>query len=964
MMLLLLQALVLVAQVTALTRQAPVSRSHFSLPLLPSPATTQLRATTAEMPVVSVAPLTPVVAAQAPQALSVIEERSNSCLDFSVILDALQTSTKTVLGAELCGRFSSLDAHQVRLAYAMVDQLGPQLGFLPLHSSVNVWPVVRAIEQNSSPPKKEDLAKFAFEIDQIIELHDYLTQNADKLSLFEALTEEMELPSELVDVLHLSFDDEMNLNVDKYPEIKKLRSKIDSLRGQIIQTMNALLQSQEMRDKIADSGWQDMDGRFCLMLKNTYKRGVGIVHGSSNTGRTIYVEPMAVVEPTNEMKSVIGKLREEENRIFFEMIQSIARNRMAVEGSARAVAEVDVLRAKAKLGEVLGGVIPEVGNEGTIRCSNAKHPILMLRHAEDANAARIESTMRITKDKPKKAASAVSVVGNDIDLSNESTALVISGPNAGGKTIILKTAGLFALMARHAIPIPAAAGARVDVFMDVMADIGDMQSVSGDLSTFSGHLVICREILQRARERSRIEGGVQGRCLVLLDEIGTGTDPAQGAALAQAVLEELVQLGSRLIVTTHYSRIKELAAHDERFRIAAMEFVDNRPTYRLRSGSVGESYALEAARRMDLPEGVLTRANALLDDESRRLLSLQQRLEEETELARARQREFEEKVKELGQREQAVESADAKIREQIRKLRDGETQEYLRDLKQKEAELEEIVRRARDILVSQSSNAGASAGGGAVGGDEGLSPGRLLDSLRDEVKGQRIEVQRGVAGQSVETLQADPLEPGASIEMGVWLIIMEPGSMFGSKGITTQRNKGRGRVVIRIAGVEKKMDRHLLGVPRDQGIASKLGLKFPGGAKDPGEMSAKDRRMLKMLEEELVDPDKMVTKFRKSNSNNGKLSGPGRNGANTVDLREVSALLEAQRLTTQFMKKVINGEVDAGEVIYAHHGAHNSIKDKFRGWLRNNVLVSRHNAAELSDGGDAVTVIELVTDLS
>jgi len=170
------------------------------------------------------------------------------------------------------------------------------------------------------------------------------------------------------------------------------------------------------------------------------------------------------------------------------------------------------------------------------------------------------------------------------------------------------------------------------------------QTVSGDLSTFSGHLVVCREMLRAAEAH-------KGHSLVLLDEIGTGTDPAQGAALAQAVLEELLNLGTRVIVTTHYQRIKELAADDQRFQIAAMEFIDNRPTYRLRLGSVGESYALEAGRRMALPEHVLERANALLDDESRRILALQKKLEEETDRARQRQAEFEGAVRDLAGRE-------------------------------------------------------------------------------------------------------------------------------------------------------------------------------------------------------------------------------------------------------------------------------------------------------------------------
>jgi hypothetical protein len=182
-------------------------------------------------------------------------------------------------------------------------------------------------------------------------------------------------------------------------------------------------------------------------------------------------------------------------------------------------------------------------------------------------------------------------------------------------------------------------------------------------------------------------------------------------------------------------------------------------------------------------------------------------------------------------------------------------------------------------------------------------------------------------------------------------------------------------VVIRIAGVEKKMDRHLLGVPRDQGLASKLGLnRFPGmgggkgggagGAlgRDPAEMSAKDRRMLKMLQEELVDPDKMVDpkRFKAASVSGGKIAGPGRSVSNSLDLREVSSLTEAQRITTEFIKKVINGEGEG--VVYVQLGANSSIKDKYRGWLKKNVLVRRHNVADLSDGGDAVTVIELVSD--
>eukprot|EP01035_Chromulina_nebulosa_P019183 gene19183-25029_t len=286
-----------------------------------------------------------------------------------------------------------------------------------------------------------------------------------------------------------------------------------------------MIRSEDMKEKLSDSGYVEMDGRFCLMIKNTYKKGIGVVHSSSNTGRSLYVEPFAIVEPTNEMRSTLVQIKIEENKILYDMMKCISKHINDIKRALNAVAEVDVFRAKAKLGKILNGIIPEVGNEGQIRCVNAKHPVLLLR--------------------------GVNPIDNKIVLNESASALVISGPNAGGKTVILKMAGLFALMAQHSIPIPAKYGARIDL-LNVMADI---------------------------------------------DEIGTGTDPAQGAALAQAILEELVNLNARVIVTTHYNRIKELASKDHRFSIAAMEFIDNKPTYRLKLGYIGESYALEADLR-------------------------------------------------------------------------------------------------------------------------------------------------------------------------------------------------------------------------------------------------------------------------------------------------------------------------------------------------------------------------------
>lgn len=845
-----------------------------------------------------------------------VTDRTYNCLDFQIILDSLRDTTVTVLGKEMVFSHEySNDIYIINNLYAQIDQLMPNLENIPLRNTMNVWPVLRAIEINSSPPEQDDLANFADIIEEIQVLETFLSNNAnDKLTLFQSIQTAMFLPEEFIQIFHNSFDDESNLNSEKYPLIKKLRLEAELLRSKIIQTIKSLLNNQDMKEKIADSGYQEIDGRFCLMLKNTYKKGVGIVHGSSNTGRSLYVEPMELVEPTNEMKSIFAQLKAEENRIFFEMCKSISKYRDEIRQSVGAIAELDLLMAKAKLGNKLKGVIPEVSNEGKISCYDAKHPILLLR--------------------------GTNAVGNKIELDSSTiSALVISGPNAGGKTIVLKTAGLFALMVKYAIPIPAKFGARVDIF-NVMADIGDMQSVSIDLSTFSGHLCTCREMLVSAKE-------FNGKSLVLLDEIGTGTDPAQGAALAQAILEEFLTLGARVIVTTHYQRVKELAAEDRRFEIAAMEFIDNRPTYKLRVGFVGESYALETGERMKLPTHVITRANSLLDDESRRLINLQKKLEEETELARQKQSEFERFKDELASRESSIEKAKLMVEEQIAKLREGKTYEFIEDLKIKEVEMETLIRRAEEIATSSDMKR--------------VDKEKAIEDIKNSMKNVRIGTEKAIVEDSTDDI-ATPLVPGEPIDEGTTLIVLERGSIFGSRGIVTQRNKGRGRVLIRVGGVEIKMERHLLGVPKVKGI---LGFVVNGKVADDktSNLSSKDRRMLKMLEEELVDPDRMtLSKSDKkgvSNVHKDGVIGGLRRGDNTLDLTKCISETQAQESANKFIEKMIDNSV---YTMYIYLGKDPKIdKNKFRGWLKKHPFVRKAETASASDGGESYTILALHT---
>jgi DNA mismatch repair protein MutS2 len=852
-----------------------------------------------------------------PEYLSLdLDERTTSCLDFDVVLGEVESLSITSRGKEMALVSSYVSAEEVSSAYLMVEELMPQLEVVPLRTSMNAWDMLRMIERGTQP-ERDDMVAFAGVVAEVGELVEFLLESADKMPLTSALAADMLLPMELVESFDGAFDNEGNLSEEKYPGVAELRKTTQLLQASIVQTIKGLLSSPAMADKLADSGYLEMEGRYCIMLKNTHKRGLGIVHGSSNTGRSIYVEPSEVVQTTNDLKLAQMELRKEENAVFFKMCKTIAANRDSIVQSMTSVGQLDVMRAKAALGVRIKGVIPEVGTEGVVHCVDARHPVLVMHGVE--------------------------TVGNSIDLNADAPGLVISGPNAGGKTIVLKTIGLFALMVQHAIPIPARPGARVDQ-LDVMADIGDMQTVSGNLSTFSGHLVVCREMMKRAKDG----GGEAHHPLILLDEIGTGTDPAQGAVLAQAVLEELVACHARIIVTTHYQRVKELAVAANEgssllssFRIAAMEFLDNRPTYRLRMGSVGESFALEAGERIGLPTHVLVRAESLLDDETRRLVALQQRLEEEVALARKGQVAAADIATALEAERASMEDDRRSLAEELACVRDGATEKYLVHVKEKERIIEHLVEDAKRAAA--------------------LGDARGVEAVRIAVKETRIETEGDmvaavVAAEDIATV----LVAGEPVEVGTALIVLEKGNLFGVRGIVTRRNKGRGRVLMRVAGAEVKFERHLLGIHTNKnGLIGKgrSGGVIGGGAmKDFLKMSAKDKRLFEMLETELVDPEQMLKTRRRAKEN--PRAGL-RMKSNTLDARNLG-LEELRPRAMAFLEHIVSKN-EVG-VLYVNHGNTKSaefVKVKARSWLKKHPLVRSVRGANASEGGDSYTYVEL-----
>lgn len=399
----------------------------------------------------------------------------------------------------------------------------------------------------------------------------------------------------------LSIGDDGSILDSASVELARLREEVGNLRARIIRRLEDLIQKRSAI--LQDSFHTIREGRYVLPVRaDAHERFHGIVHGSSASGATIFVEPRELVERGNRLKMAQGELEREERKILAAVSDLVREYVPQLRAAADALDHADLRSASAQLAVDLRAHFVELCQEPRVSLCRARHPLLVLRGIE--------------------------VVPNDIELSG-GEALVISGPNAGGKTVALKLLGLAALMTRAGLPVPAEEGSECGFFAPVLAAVGDEQSLARSLSTFSAHLVTLRIVLEQAGER----------VMVLLDELAGATDPEAGAALACAIVTTLVERRSAVAVTTHYEALKALAAERDDMHNAAVGFdFDNMaPTFRMSMGVPGGSNALEVARRYGIPSEIIDQARRTLPEHSRSFETLVAKLETATKAALAEQ---------------------------------------------------------------------------------------------------------------------------------------------------------------------------------------------------------------------------------------------------------------------------------------------------------------------------------------
>ena len=417
------------------------------------------------------------------------------------------------------------------------------------------------------------------------------------------------------------------------PELAAIRRKINRAGMQLRETLDKMVKSKTTQQYLQESSVTIRDGRFVLPVKSEHRGQIsGLIHDTSATGQTIFIEPMAIVEANNDIRILQGKEQEEIERIICELCRDCGDYADILAENYKVCTELNLYFAKSNLAAKLNCSLPEITDDGKIYLKKARHPLI------DKNKA----------------------VPIELSLGEEYQTLIITGPNTGGKTVALKTAGLLSAMTMCGLLIPVADGSRISVFSHILADIGDSQSIEQNLSTFSSHTNKVIEILGTADESS----------LVLLDELGSGTDPVEGAALAIAVIRRLMENGAKIMVTTHYQELKVFAIDSPSVQNASCEFDIStlRPTYRLIVGSPGKSNAFAISESLGMPSDIIEDAKGRVSDANTRLEEVIGKLEaSRLELEREK-----EKITKLRIQAQEHESAIRKEREEIEAAKSDE----------------------------------------------------------------------------------------------------------------------------------------------------------------------------------------------------------------------------------------------------------------------------------------------------
>ena len=512
-------------------------------------------------------------------------------IDFQVIRDCLKSCCTSSLGKERVDEMLWVNHYktvQNRLAHLreMMNVLTDSSLSFPQGDIYDLREALARIRVEGLFMDENELFSLRKMLDYVGQLERFFTLlDRDKYPLLASLPL-TSFPNHLIVAIDRIIDRYGKMKDSASPELARIRKDIAQSQGSVSRALNSILrqaQAEGLLDK--DAAPTMREGRLVLPVPPAYKRKIGgIVHDESATGKTVFIEPQQVVEANNRIRELEGEERRERMRILLEMTEYIRPEISHVLASEEFLADVDFLRAKALFAEDIEAIVPEVHNQPMLDWREARHPILLLNFRKQGRIV-VPLSIRLTDNR----------------------ILVISGPNAGGKSVCLKTVALLQYMLQCGLAVPMNEASEMGLFENLLLDIGDEQSIEDDLSTYSSHLRNMKHFVRYAN----------GKTLLLIDEFGTGTEPMIGGAIAEAVLTQLNEQKAYGVITTHYSNLKHLAERSKGIINGAMLYDRGqlKPLFQLSIGQAGSSFAVEIARQIGLPEQIIQRATDIVGEE-------------------------------------------------------------------------------------------------------------------------------------------------------------------------------------------------------------------------------------------------------------------------------------------------------------------------------------------------------------
>lgn len=610
-----------------------------------------------------------------------MDAHSLKVLEYSHVVEMLVERTACALGEDLARQLEPssdrllIDEGQRETSEAA--RIIREEGSVPLGGIHDIRALVGKASVDALLQPAE-LLRIAGTLSSALRLRNFILKRAEKSPRLMEIAQNITPLPQIERSIDEAISDKAEVRDTASPELARIRSKLKTLHARMMDKLNSFIHGANYKTAIQDPVITQRGDRYCIPVKAEHRGAIpGIVHDSSASGATVFIEPTSVVEMGNEIRTLLSAEQQEVERILRRLTGMVSVATPELRLTLDSLARIDFATAKGKLSCDMNAVEPELNREGKIDVIEARHPLLTGE-----------------------------VVPIDVELGKRFKTLLITGPNTGGKTVTLKTVGLLTLMAQSGLHIPAREGSKLAIFDEVFADIGDEQSIQQSLSTFSSHMTNIVNIISSVGKNS----------LVLLDELGAGTDPGEGAALAKSILDRLVHSGARTVATTHYGELKEFAFIREGVENASVEFDLNtlRPTYRLMIGVPGSSNAFAIASRLGLDDRIIADAKGMIQGGERseeiirrieethknatEMKQIAERREKDAEILKSRYEQRLDEVEELRRemRMQVAAEVDRRVREKV-----AELDEIILDLKTHPKKTQQIVQEAKQQFKSR-----------------------------------------------------------------------------------------------------------------------------------------------------------------------------------------------------------------------------------------------------------------------